>query len=98
MCIRDRFWRLGDEESTDYIQLLANSDRFDPWETNVLMASIAPLNEKELGSAEELNGKFTVLDNATSRRMGIDIGIDLVPYQVSLDKDGKVIRLGDPRD
>ena len=92
------FWRLGDEESTDYIQLLANSDRFDPWETNVLMASLAPLSEKELGSAEELNGKFTVLDNATSRRMGIDIGIDLVPYQVSLDKDGKVIRLGDPRD
>ena len=92
------FWSIGNEESTDYIQLLANSDRFDPWETNVLMASLAPLSEKELGSAEELNGKFTVLDNATSRRMGIDIGIDLVPYQVSLDKDGKVIRLGDPRD
>ena len=58
------------------------------------MAGLSPLSEEQFTKAEDIIGRCTILDNATSSRLGTEIGIDLVPYQVSLDKDGKVIRLG----
>ena len=88
------FWRFGDKESMKHIRMVANSERFDTWETNVLMAGLSPLSEEQFTKAEDIIGRRTILDNATSSRLGTEIGIDLVPYQVSLDKDGKVIRLG----
>ena len=81
-----------------HIKSLVDSGLFDPWETNVLMAGLSQLNEEQLREAEVLFGRFTVLDNATSSRMGNDFDIDLLPYQVVLDKDDKVVRLGAPKD
>ena len=88
------FWRFGDKESMEHIQVVARSERFDSWETNVLMAGLSPLSEEQFTKAEDIIGSCTILDNETSSRLGTEIGVDLVPYEVSLDKDGKVIRLG----
>jgi hypothetical protein len=88
------FWRFGDLESMEHVQSIAKSERFDSWETNVLLAGLSQLTEEQFTAAEDIIGNFTILDNATSSRLGVEIGIDLVPYQVALDKDGKVIRLG----
>ena len=91
------FWKFGNLESMEHVQSIANSERFDSFETNVLMAGLSSLNEEQFEKAEDIIGRFTILDNATSNRLGLEFGIDLVPYQVSLDKDGKVIRLGESK-
>ena len=88
------FWRPSHEKSKKHIVLLAESEWFDPWESNVLVACPSRLSEKQLKNAGTLLVEFKVLDNETSIRLATDIGIDLLPYQVSLDKDNKVIRLG----
>jgi len=88
------FWKFGNETSMEHIRILGRSERFDSWNNNVLVASIAPLDEQQFTQAEDYISKLTILDNVTSLRMGTELGIDTVPYQVSLDKDGKVIRLG----
>jgi hypothetical protein len=80
--------------SAQHVFFLAKSEWLDPWSTNVLIACPFELDEDRLKNAGRELSKFTVLDNATSLRLSIDLGIDLVPYQVSLDKDGKVNRLG----
>ena len=51
------------------------------------------LNDNQLKAAGKKFFEFKVIDNATSRRLATDIGIDILPYHVSLDKDNKVIRL-----
>ncbi len=88
------FWRFGEEESMERLWEFTHSGRYDAWETNVLVACLSSLTEKQLSDAEGILGKFTVLDNETAHRLGNDIGIDIVPYLVSLDKDGKITRLG----
>ena len=88
------FWRPSHEKSKKHIVLLAESEWFDPWESNVLVACPSRLSEKQLKNAGTLLVEFKVLDNETSIRLATDIGIDLLPYQVSLHKDNKVIRLG----
>jgi hypothetical protein len=88
------FWRPSDVKSAKHIRLLAESEWFDPWESNVLIACPSQLSEEQLKNAGRKLFQFQVLDNATSERLAIEIGIDLVPYQVSFDKDNKVIRLG----
>ena len=88
------FWRPTDANSTDHLVLLADSEWLDPWETNVLVACSSKISERQLKSFGRQLPNFTVLDNETALRLTVDIGIDLVPYHVSLNQEGKVIRLG----
>lgn len=92
------FWRPSEVESLEHVILLAESEWFDPWASNVLVACPASLGEEDLKAAALRFNQLTVLDNATSRRLADEMGIDLVPYHVSLDKDNKVIRLGTATD
>ena len=88
------FWRPTDVESAKHIELLASSGRFDQWNSNVLFASQSKLTEKGLNFLVNSLSSFTVLDNETAKRLAEDFAIDLMPYEVSLDKDGTVVRLG----
>ncbi len=88
------FWQFGEEKSMEHLWKFTRSGRFDAWETNVVVACVTSLTEKQLSGAEEILDKFTVLSNETAHKLGNDIGIDILPYLVSLDKDGNVIRLG----
>ena len=92
------FWRKDVQKSIQHIKTIASSERFNPWGTNVLVVCISPQPAEVLAAVAEGIGKFTVLDNATSSRLVSTFAIDLVPYQVLLDKDGQVIRLGSPTD
>jgi len=88
------FWRFGDKESMERLWQFTHSEQFDSWDNDVILACLASLSEDQISNAEEILSKFTVLDNDTSERLRKKFGIDLLPYFVSLDKDGKVIRLG----
>ena len=88
------FWRFGDKESMERLWQFTHSEQFDSWDNDVILACLASLSEDQISNAEEILSKFTVLDNDTSDRLRKKFGIDLLPYFVSLDKDGKVIRLG----
>jgi len=88
------FWQPTDANSLNHIVLLAESEWFDPWATNVLIACPSELKDKELKYAAKSFFEFTVLDNETAQRLALEIGIDIIPYHVSLDKENKVIRLG----
>ena len=87
------FWQPSDKKSIDHVVLLSESEWFDPWASNVLVACPTELNDNQLKAAGKKFVEFKVIDNATSRRLATDIGIDILPYHVSLDKDNKVIRL-----
>ena len=88
------FWQPSNVKSVDHLALLAESEWFDPWASNVVVACPSPLGERHLKRIGKELFQFKVLDNSTSSRLASDIGIDLIPYHVSLDKDNKVIRLG----
>ena len=92
------FWQPSDQKTVNHVVLLAESEWFDPWATNVLLACPSTLSDQQLKLAGKKFRQFKVLDNATSRKLAIGIGIDLLPYHVSLDKDNKVIRLNSPKD
>ena len=87
------FWQPSDEKSANHIVLLAESEWLDPWESNVLVACSEPQTEDQLETTGKQLTRFTVLDNVTSLRLTTELGIDLVPYEVSLDKDNNIIRL-----
>lgn len=87
------FWQPSDKKSIEHVVLLSESEWFDPWASNVLVACPTELNDNQLKAARKKFFEFKVIDNATSRRLATDIGIDILPYHVSLDKDNKVIRL-----
>ena len=91
------FWRKDVQKSIQHIKTIASSERFNPWGTNVLVVCISPQPAEVLAAVAEGIGKFTVLDNATSSRLVSTFAIDLVPYQVSLDKDGQVSGLAHQR-
>ena len=92
------FWRFGDTKSMKYLTSTANSSRFNPWGTNLLVACLSQQALVEFEKLGQELGRFTVLDYPTSRRLGDDFAVEFIPYQVSMDKDGKVVRLGQPRD
>ena len=92
------FWRFGDKKSMEYLKTTANSSRFNPWGTNLLVACLSKQPVEEFEKAAHEFGRFTVLDYPTSHRLGNEFALEFVPYQVSLDKDGTVIRLGAPKD
>jgi len=92
------FWRPSDKKSLDHVMLLAYSEWFDPWASNVLLACPSTLSDQQLKLAGKKFREFKVLDNATSSRLATEIGIDIVPYHVSLDKDNKVVRLDSAKD
>ncbi len=89
------FWSSDNTKSTNYIKELARSDRFDPWATNILLASVTELTDEELKKYSIAMRKFTFLDYATSQKMMQQLGIDRVPYMVTMDKSGSPIRFGD---
>jgi len=91
------FWRHGHLESMEYLKSLATSSRFNPWATNVLVACLSKQPVEEFEKLAQEIGKFTVLDYPTSVRLGGQLAIEFVPYEISLDKDGKVLRLGAPK-
>ena len=88
------FWRPSDTKSANHVLLLSESEWFDPWSSNVLVACPSELTDNQLKVAGKKFVEFKVLDNATSSRLATEIGIDIVPYHVSLDKDNKIIRFG----
>ena len=92
------FWRSGNMKSMKYLKSTANSSRFNPWGTNLLVACLSQQPVEEFEKVAQEFGRFTVLDYPTSRRLGNEFALEFVPYQVSLDKDGTVIRLGAPKD
>ena len=92
------FWRFGDTKSMKYLTSTANSSRFNPWGTNLLVACLSQHALEEFEKLGQELGRFTVLDYPTSRRLGDEFAVEFIPYQVSMDKDGKVVRLGQPRD
>ena len=92
------FWRFGDKKSMEYLKTTANSSRFNPWGTNLLVACLSEQPVEEFEKAAHEFGRFTVLDYPASHRLGNEFALEFVPYQVSLDKDGTVIRLGAPKD
>ncbi len=88
------FWRPNVVESSDYVRNLVESNLFDQWNSNVLVVCQSELSKEQLYNAASEVSNFTITDNATSKRLANEFGIDLVPYQISLDKDGVVLRLG----
>ena len=92
------FWRFGDMKSMEYLKSTANSSLLNPWETNLLVACLSQQATEEFEELGQKLGRFTVLDYPTSRRLGDEFAVEFIPYQVSMDKDGKVVRLGQPRD
>lgn len=85
-------WDPRSETSAQYIKKLADSERFDPWATNVLVASSMDLSDDQYRAFSKKVPKYSVLDNAPARRLIQGLGVDRVPYLVTIDKDGKVIR------
>lgn len=92
------FWRYGDVKSMTYLKSIATSSRFNPWGTNLLVACLSQQDIKKYEKVGQEVGRFKVLDYPTSRRLGDEFAIEFVPYQVTLDKDGVVTRIGQPRD
>jgi len=82
----------------EYLKSVARSGLYNPWENNLLMACLSDRPVDEFKEAARTLGRFTILDYATAHRLEQEFKLELVPYQVSLDKDGKVIRLGAPFD
>lgn len=91
------FWRHDNQKSMDYVKSLASSNRFNPWGTNVLVACLTQQPVEKFEKLSQKAGKFTVVDFPTSQRLGKGLAIEFVPYEVSLDKDGKVLGLGIPK-
>ncbi len=85
-------WDPRSEASAQYVKKLADSGRFDPWATNVLVASSMELSDDQHRAFSKRVPKYSVLDNAPARRLIQGLGVDRVPYMVTIDKDGKVIR------
>jgi len=81
-----------------YLKSIATSSRFNPWGTNLLVACLSQQDIKKYEKVGQEVGRFKVLDYPTSRRLGDEFAIEFVPYQVTLDKDGVVTRIGQPRD
>ncbi len=92
------FYKPSDVKSMKYVKSFAESNLFNPWDTNILVACNSQQSVEELKKTAEALGTFTILDNETASRFTKTFAIDLIPYQVSFDKDGKVIRLGSPTD
>ena len=90
------FWQCGHEESEAYIEALSHSAPFDPWANNFLLACVSTLNKEEFNVVNKMVGSSTQLDNATAHRMQGELGVDRVPYLVTLDKDDRVVRVGGP--
>ena len=90
------FWRPNAAESQAYVENLVGSERFDQWESNVLIVTQGNFSEEQLKVAATNLPSFTVVDSATSVRWINQFGIDRLPYHVSLDIEGVVTRLSAP--
>ena len=92
------FCTTSNKKSMEYVKSIAQSDRYNPWSTNFLVASTSPQSAEELEKIAQQFSPFIVLDNGTSSRLAKAFAIDRIPYQVAFDKDRVVIRLGAPID
>ncbi len=90
------FWRPSVSASAEHVTNLAESNLYDQWNSNVLVVAQSELTDDHLKRVAKQISKFTIVDNATSKRLTKHFGIDLVPYQVAVDKNGVVLRLGAP--
>ena len=90
------FWLPNTAESQAHVENLVDSERFDQWETSVLLVTQGDFSEEQLRSLAKQVPNFTVVDNATSGRWITQYGIDHVPYEVSIDTEGVVTRLAAP--
>ena len=90
------FWQQDDKRSSLYLRTVGMSDRFDPWANNLLFACVSDLSKEKFKITANNFKNLTFLDNETANRMKMDLGIDQVPYLVTIDKDGKVLKFGEP--
>jgi len=92
------FFRYDNLKSMEYLKSVASSGLYNPWENNMLIACLSSGPADEFEEAARTLGRFTILDYPTAHRLEKEFRLELVPYQVSLDKEGKVVRLGIPVD
>ena len=89
------FWRSNDLKSTEFAKSLAFSNRFDTWTTNIVFASDSEHSDRAKRMIARSMSKSIVLDGPTSNAMIERFGLDRVPYVVTFDKDGTVLRMSD---